>query len=111
MTDPFEITRKIGELIRKKHMDDSFFALIHYSQNEEENIWIASTDDQKIKSLCKQHLVDAIQCPKCYPCRTIENLHIYSATWKEGIIVLAGTGFEPQGILDESIKQLGIGVE
>lgn len=92
-------------------MDDDFCVLVRYNQYKEEAIWIGTINDSETKAVCQQHLVDAIQCPHCYPYRTIGDLNIYSAKWKEGIIVLAGKGFDPRKILDESIKQLGIEIE
>lgn len=108
---PIEIAGKIHELIKKKHLDYDFCVLVHYTKHKEEAVCIGTKTDTETKNVCKQHLVDAIQCPTCYPYRTIADLQIYSAIWKEGIIVLAGISFDPRTILDESIRQLGIGIE
>lgn len=105
-----EISNKIYEVAKKFDYEPNFVALIYYSEYKEA-IFVGDSEEKK-ESL-SQHLKHAIECPRCYPCSRDGKLDIYSAQWVDGIIVLASEtlGFVPDKVLDETIKQLGIGVK
>lgn len=114
--NPIEIARKIRDISKNHGLEMPSFSILIYYNQYKEAVYMEegnSSTTEQVKQLCQKHLVDALDCPRCYPCSRVENINIYSAQWIGGTIVLASStlGFVPQKILDESIKQLGIEIE
>ena len=108
--NPIEITRKIKEVAENLGYEPTFFSMIYYTEYKEA-IFFGNSDEKK--EILSKYLKRAIECPRCYPCIRDGMLDIYSAQWIDGTIVLASEtpGFIPIKVLDETIKQLGIGIE